>query len=91
MSTFSLSGVSAKQTPAHKPVSLRLHAADPLGGGLSWSATGLPPGLKLGATSGRITGRPSRSGRYVVHATVRDSDWATATTMFTWTITKGSA
>jgi len=89
--TISLSGVSAKQTPAHKPVSLRLHAADPLGGGLSWSATGLPPGLKLNRSGGRITGRSSRAGRYVVHATVRDSQWATATTTFTWTITKGNA
>jgi len=89
--TISVAGVSAKQTPTHTPVSLRMHATDPRGGALRWSAKGLPPGLKLSASSGRFTGRPSRSGRYVVHATVRDSEWATATTMFTWTITKGGA
>ncbi|MFZ0384982.1 MAG: S53 family peptidase, partial [Solirubrobacteraceae bacterium] len=89
--TIALSGVSAKQTPAHQQVSLRLHASDPGDGRLIWSARGLPPGLTLGRSSGRITGRPSRAGRYVVHAAARDSQWATATTTFTWTITKGTA
>jgi subtilase family serine protease len=89
--TIALGGVSAKQTPSGKQVSLRLHASDPRGGRLSWSAKGLPPGLKLNRSSGRITGRTRRSGHYVVRATVRDSDWATATTTFTWTITKGAA
>jgi subtilase family serine protease len=87
--TITLSAVSAKQTPTYKRVSLRLHAADARGGVLRWSAKGLPPGLKLNRSSGRITGRPSRTGRFIVHATVRDSQWATATTTFTWTITKG--
>ena len=89
--TIGLSEVSAKQTPTGKQVSLRMHASDPRGGRLSWSATGLPPGLRINRTSGRITGRPSRSGRYLAHATVRDAQWATATTTFTWTITKGTA
>jgi subtilase family serine protease len=88
--TIAVSAVSAKQTPTHKQVSLRLHASDPGGGRLSWSAKGLPPGLTLNRSSGRITGRAGRAGRYVVHATVRDSRWATATTTFTWTITKGN-
>ena len=72
--TIALGGVSAKQTPTGKQVSLRLHASDPRGGRLSWSAKGLPPGLKLNRSSGRITGRTRRSGHYVVRATVRDSD-----------------
>ncbi len=89
--TIAFSDVSAKQTPTGKQVSLRLHASDPRGGHLSWSAKGLPPGLRLNRASGRITGRPRRSGRYVVHASVRDAQWATATTRFIWTITKGTA
>jgi subtilase family serine protease len=88
--TIALSDVSAKQTPTNKQVSLRLHASDPRGGRLSWSAKGLPPGLRLNRSSGRITGRPHRSGRYVVHATVRDAQRATATVTFTWTITNGT-
>ena len=88
---ITLSDVTAKQTLAGKQVSLRLHATDARGGRLRWSAKGLPPGLRLNRSSGRITGRAKRSGRYVVHATVRDVQWATATTTFTWTITKGAA
>jgi subtilisin family serine protease len=88
--TIAVTAVTAKQTPTDKQVSLRLHASDPRGGAVRWSATGLPPGLKLNRSSGRITGRTRRAGRYVVHATVRDSQWATATTTFIWTITKGS-
>ena len=30
-------------------------------------------------------------GQVDLHATVRDAQWATATTTFTWTITKGTA
>ena len=89
--TIAFSHVSAKQTPTGKQVSLRLHSSNPRGGHLSWSAKGLPPGLRLNRASGRITGRPRRSGRYVVHASVRDGQWATATTRFIWTITKGTA
>jgi hypothetical protein len=68
-----------------------MHASDPRGGRLRWSATGLPPGLRISRSSGRITGRARRSGRYVAHATVRDAQWATATTTFVWTITKSTA
>ena len=89
--TIALSDVSAKQTPTGKQVSLRLHASDPRGGRLSWSAKGLPPGLRLNRSSGRITGRPRRSGHYVVRTSVRDAQWASATTRFVWTITKGAA
>jgi subtilase family serine protease len=89
--TITLTGVSAKQTPTGKQVSLRMHASDPRGGRLRWSATGLPPGLRINRSSGRITGRTRSSGRYAVHATVRDTEWATATTTFNWTITKGAA
>jgi subtilase family serine protease len=90
VATIAVSEVTAKQTPTDTQVSLRLRALDPRGGRLRWSAKGLPPGLKLNRSSGRITGRPRRAGRYVVHATVRDSQWATATTTFTWTITNGT-
>jgi subtilase family serine protease len=89
--TIAVSDVSAKQTPSGKQVSLRMHASDPRGGRLRWSATGLPPGLRISRSSGRITGRARRSGRYVAHATVRDAQWATATTTFVWTITKSTA
>ena len=39
-----------------------------------WSATGLPPGLAIGAFSGRISGVPTGLGRYVPTETVTDQN-----------------
>lgn len=50
-------------------------------GGLRWSVTRgpLPRGLRLGATTGTIAGRPSREGTYRVTFRVRDAFGATST------------
>ena len=39
----------------------------------SWSASGLPSGLSLNSTNGRITGTPTTAGTYNVAATLTDS------------------
>ena len=44
-----------------------------------WSATGLPAGLTINATSGQITGTPTGSGAPSVVLTVTDADGITAT------------
>ncbi len=43
-------------------VDLPLTATDPNGDPLRWSASGLPPGLGIDPTSGRISGTPSAAG-----------------------------
>ena len=48
---------------------------------LSYSATGLPPGLKLDDI-GEIVGRPSKDGDYKVTVTVADPTGAKSTTSF---------
>ena len=88
--TVAAGAVTPKQTPVGKQVSLRLHATDVPGAWLRWSATGLPPRLRLNQDTGRITGRTSRTGTFRVRATVRDGQNATATVQFTWTITRAS-
>jgi serine protease len=55
----------------------------------TWSATGLPPGLSIGSSSGTISGTPSTAGTYSVTATATDSTTPThltGSTTFTWTI-----
>ena len=44
----------------------------------TWSATGLPPGLRL-STSGVLIGTPTQSGDFAVTFTVKDSTGATGT------------
>ncbi len=66
--------------------SLSLQASDPDGDTLTYSASGLPPGLTLGAGSGVIAGTPTTSGSYSVAVTVQDSLGASANTSFTWTV-----
>lgn len=69
---------------------LALVGADPDGGTLQYTATGLPPGLTLAASTGRISGTPTTAGTYSVAAKVSDGTTA-STRSFTWTITGGSA
>jgi hypothetical protein len=79
------------QTPANQShdtddvVSLQLAGADADGDVLTFSATGLPPGLTVAAATGAITGTPTTVGVYTVTATVSDGALPVSVT-FTWTI-----
>ena len=69
---------------AGQAVVVQLQATDANGDPLTFSATGLPPGLQI-STTGRISGVATTAGTYSVVATVSDGT-ATATRSFTWTI-----
>ena len=56
---------------------------------LTYSATGLPTGLSLNATTGLITGTPTAAGTSAVTVTVKDSTGAAGVTSFSWAIVKG--
>ena len=66
-------------------LTLQLQATDTAGQTLTFSATGLPPGLTLTPSTGRITGTPTTVGTYNVTATVSDGSLS-ASRSFTWTI-----
>ena len=67
-------------------VSLQVHATDSGGAALTYSATGLPTGLSINATSGLISGTPSAAGTFNTSVTAKDSTGASGNAAFTWTI-----
>jgi len=52
----------------------------------TWTVTGLPAGVS--ATSGVLAGVPNVAGIYTVSYTVADGTGATASSSFTWTVTR---
>ena len=65
---------------------LQIHATDSTSGQtLTYSATGLPPGLSISA-SGLITGTPTSAGSYSATVKATDTAGANGTASFTWTI-----
>ena len=70
--------------------SLQIQASDSASGQtLTFSATGLPPGLSI-SSSGLITGTPTSGGTFNPVVTAKDSTGASGSTSFTWTISGGS-
>jgi endo-1,4-beta-xylanase len=72
--------------------SLQIHATDSAAGQtLSYSATGLPAGLAINATTGLISGTPTTAASNTVTVTVRDGTGATGTASLAWNISGGTA
>lgn len=66
----------------HQPITATDLNQDPL----TFSATGLPPGLTINASSGVITGTPTTAGNYSTTLTVNDGNSAAVSTTFAWRI-----
>jgi hypothetical protein len=69
--------------------SLQLAGSDPAGEPVTFSSSGLPPGLVMVGSTGYITGTPSAAGKYSVTATVSDGA-LTDSVAFKWTVNDGS-
>jgi hypothetical protein len=69
---------------------LNMSVIDPDGSSLTFTHTGLPPGLTINGSTGRITGTPSAAGTYNVTIFVTDP-LVTVSRGFLWTITAPAA
>ncbi|MFJ3087436.1 M4 family metallopeptidase [Streptomyces sp. NPDC086838] len=67
-------------------VSLQIQASDPGGATLTYSASGLPAGLSVNASTGRVTGTPTTAGTSSVTVTAKNTAGATGSAAFTWTV-----
>ena len=57
-------------------------------GTYTWSATGLPPGVSIGASTGTVSGTPTAAGTYTATVTATGSA-GSGSTSFTFTVTGG--
>jgi hypothetical protein len=83
-----LTDPGAQSSTSGQADSLQLVGSDPDGLAVTYSATGLPPGLSVGSTTGFISGTPTTAGTYSVTATVSDGV-LTASQPITWTVAAG--
>jgi large repetitive protein len=84
--TPSIVAIAAQQSVAGASVSLATSATDPDGNPLTYSATGLPPGLAINAGSGVISGIVGAAGSYSATVSVRNDGGFSASTGFNWTV-----
>ncbi|HEY3611760.1 MAG TPA: glycoside hydrolase family 3 C-terminal domain-containing protein [Pseudonocardiaceae bacterium] len=79
-------------SPVGMSASLPITATDSAGGQtMSWTASGLPAGLSINASSGVISGTASTAGTSTVTVMATDGTGATGTTSFVWTASTPSA
>ena len=76
-----------QSTVVNTAASLQIQASSTNGGALTYSATGLPPGLTINVSTGLISGTPNTIGTYGVTVTAKDSTNATGSASFTWAVT----
>jgi kumamolisin len=84
--TVTVTNPGSQNTATGTAVNLTVTGSDSAGAALTWSATGLPTGLSINASTGVISGTANTAGTYSVTVTAKDSTGATGSASFTWTV-----
>ncbi|WP_328224577.1 M4 family metallopeptidase [Streptomyces sp. NBC_00104] len=77
---------AAQYSLTGQAVTLDVQASSTNAGALSYAAAGLPDGLSIDATTGRISGTPTTAGNWTPTVTVTDSADETGTASFAWRV-----
>jgi Pro-kumamolisin, activation domain/Putative Ig domain len=83
---IALANPGAQRSVIHSAVSLQIHGTDTRGASVRFSATGLPAGLTINPSSGKVIGHPRRLGTSTVTVIASDAAGSTARASFAWTI-----
>ncbi len=81
-----ISSPPAQSATQGLPTTLTVAAADADGDALTFTSSGLPPGLSLGAGTGIVSGTPALAGNYDVTIGVDDGHGGSAVARFAWTV-----
>ena len=76
-----------QKTPIDWNVAVVFPASDPEGSALTFTATGLPPGLSINSSSGLVSGTTTTLGSYQVTVTVSDGELLTVRS-FIWAVVR---
>ncbi|MEU6221739.1 M4 family metallopeptidase [Streptomyces sp. NPDC047022] len=78
--------ITTQRSTVGAEIRLRLQAPDPQRQRVTFTATGLPPGLTLNKTTGVVTGRPTQQGTFAVTFTVADTDGNASNRQMSWEV-----
>jgi hypothetical protein len=84
--SIALVNPGAQRSTAGSFVNLQIKADDTRGAALAYRASGLPSGLSIGSSTGKISGRSRHVGTATVTVTTSDPAGTTARISFPWTI-----
>ncbi|GAA2800615.1 M4 family metallopeptidase [Kitasatospora paracochleata] len=80
----SVADPGTQESVVNQAASLQIQASSTNPGALSYAATGLPAGLSINASTGLISGTPTKLGTSSVTVKATDSTGAASTATFTW-------
>jgi prepilin-type N-terminal cleavage/methylation domain-containing protein len=80
------SPTGSRTDTSNQVINVTANATGGTGGGYTWSATNLPAGLSINASTGKITGTLGAGTRYLTTLTVTDSAGGKGSTVIDWTV-----